>query len=84
MTEVINTVSEIEQDTLETLNLVFEKAKQNILKGIQSGAIDINDPKLSHITIGKIIAKAAITSATDDYLQLGKHEKEVKNLRHFI
>lgn len=73
----------VSEEAKSMIALVTKMAEENIMKAIKSGALDLSKSP-TELTAGKIIAKAALESAVDQYLQLGKFEKEVKNLRHFV
>ena len=73
----------VSDEAKAVIEVVTKMAEENIMKAIKSGALDLNKIGTQHIA-GKIIAKAAFESALEQYIQLGKFEKEVKNLRYFV
>lgn len=77
-------VDDVILEAKEVLKLVVADAEKRLQSAIDSGAINLNDPKYTEILVGKIIAKACLNSAVDYLLDLDKAEKEVKNLNKMI
>lgn len=82
--ELMTPAESVIDEAEDMIRLVMQKAKGNLEKAVASGALNITEDSSEHILQGKIVAKAVLLDAIDEWLTLGNKEKEVKNLRKMI
>ena len=84
MTTVQTPKESVIEEATDMIDRVLAEARAKLLKSVECGALNITEDTSTHISLGKIVAKAVLLDAIDNHLTLGKRDKEVANLRRQI
>jgi len=72
------------EEANDMIERVLADARSKLQKAVECGALNITDDMSQHLQQGKVVAKAVLLDAIDNWLTLGNREKEVKNLLRHI
>jgi hypothetical protein len=84
MTGVQTPKESVIEEATDMIDRVLGDARSKLLKAVECGALNITEDSSEHIKQGKVVAKAVLLDAIDNWLTLGKLDKEVTNLRRQI